>query len=89
MTSAPIDTLVVKDGEGNYFLVPLEALERGRVSETYRAAVEEAIAKQEDVRGHLGWFLVFAVAWGVGAGAIIENETRTGTLNGPIRGHAG
>jgi hypothetical protein len=52
--------LVVKDAEGNYFLVPHETLERGRVPEEQRAEIERLIG-DADTTGHLaGGFAVMA-----------------------------
>ena len=53
MTNEQTTALVLKDGMGNYFLVPQETLERGRVPEEHKAEVERLISEQhDDVRGH-------------------------------------
>lgn len=86
MADTPIDTLVLKDGEGSYYLVPLEVLERGRVPAEQRAEVERLISEQEDVQGYVVPLAIAgALAFGFGmmAGAAfttaILNET-TGKL---------
>ena len=62
MTMAQTGTLVFKNEAGDYFLLPQETLEQGRVPEEHKAEVEQAIAAAEggaggdDVQGHLHWF---------------------------------
>ncbi len=46
--------LVLQDGAGNYFLLPLEVLERGRVPEEQNAEVERLLAEADaDVSGYV------------------------------------
>lgn len=52
---------MIKDGEGNYFLVPCDTLERGRVPAEQTTEIERLIAEsanaqpgvQDDVQGHV------------------------------------
>ena len=62
--------LVFKSQAGDYYLVPQEMLERGRVAEEHKAEVERLISElRDDVRGHVAGeavclIAVFAVAYG-------------------------
>ncbi|MGH2602247.1 MAG: hypothetical protein ACRDJ9_23040 [Dehalococcoidia bacterium] len=51
MTTDQIDTLIIKDQSGNYFLMPEELLKQGRVPEQHTAEVEQ-IVNDADVSGH-------------------------------------
>jgi hypothetical protein len=55
MTDEQTTALVLKDGTGNYFLVPQEALEQGRVPEERKAQIEQLMREQDDTQGHLWW----------------------------------
>ena len=66
MTSTETDVLVFQDQVGNYFVVPRETLEQGRVPEEHKAEVEQLIAEQEDVQGYqyaqgYGWVCGYTV----------------------------
>jgi hypothetical protein len=66
-TNAPIDTLVLKNATGTYFLVPLATVEQGRVPEEHTAEVERLMAHGQDTSGYvLGWVIA-----GVGAGVAL------------------
>jgi hypothetical protein len=52
MANIERDTLVMKDSEGNYFLVPHETVEQGRVPEEQRAEIERLIG-EADTTGHI------------------------------------
>ena len=52
MANIERDTLVVRDSQGNYFLVPHETLEQGRVPEEQRSEIERLI-DEADTAGHL------------------------------------
>ena len=58
--NAQTGTLVLKDGAGDYYLLPLAALERGRVREEDKPRLEQIIAEQDDVHGHLIGLVVIA-----------------------------
>jgi hypothetical protein len=63
--------LVLKDGAGNYFLVPKETLEQGRVPAEHTAEVEQLIAAggpDEDTQGFF-FPLVYGIAMTVGFAA--------------------
>lgn len=86
-TDGGIDTLVLKDSGGNYFLVPMEALERGRVPAEQRAEVERAIDAQGDVQGYVVPLAIagaLAFGYGMMAGAgiasyLLDNESDGGS----------
>jgi hypothetical protein len=52
MTNAQTGTLVFKDQAGEYYLVPQETLEQGRVPAEHKAQIEHLIAEQQDVQGY-------------------------------------
>jgi hypothetical protein len=58
MAEAQTGTLVLRDDEGNYFLVPQETVEKGRVPAEQKAEIERLIGEQEDVQGHI-WHALF------------------------------
>jgi len=69
MTNAETGTLVLKNQAGDYFLVPQETLERGRVPAEHTAEVEEAIAGGQGGTGGddvEGYALVFIVGFVIG-----------------------
>lgn len=55
MSTTPKDMLVLKNGAGEYFVLPQELLERGRVPAEHTAEAERVLAAAEadDVAGHL------------------------------------
>ena len=55
MTTTPKDMLLLKDEAGDYYVLPQELLERGRVPAEQTAEAERAFAAAEavDVAGHL------------------------------------
>ena len=59
MTDARAATLVLKNEAGDYFLIPQDVVERGRVPAEHRAELEQAIAAAQgsadgdDVQGHI------------------------------------
>jgi len=63
-------TLVIKDQEGEYYLLPQAALESGRVPAEHKAEVERLLAESHDVSGHL-FFLGVFVGTLIGGGATI------------------
>jgi len=71
MTNERVPTLVLKDAAGDYFLVPQEMLERGRVPAEHNAEVGQLLtgAGGDDVQGFAdalnitGWLLF---DWAVG-----------------------
>ena len=87
MTNAPTSTLVFKNEAGDYFLLPQEILEQGRVPEEHKAEIEQAIAaaQADDVSGYrnrteLQRFLVTLTGGGfAGLGTLIYDGTH-GTL---------
>jgi len=50
MTNAETHVLIFKDQTGDYYLLPQETLERGRVPADHRAEVERLVAEAEDAR---------------------------------------
>jgi hypothetical protein len=52
MTNAQTATLVFKDQAGEFYVLPMETLERGRVPAEHRAEVERLLAESDDVQGH-------------------------------------
>ena len=92
MTDAQTSTLVFKNEAGDYFLLPQETLERGRVPEEHKAEIEQLITAQggidgEDVQGY--WLpLLFAavtlvgVSSGYGGVRFVEDMQPKGRLNG-------
>jgi hypothetical protein len=78
--------LVLKNGAGDYFLVPQEVLERGRVPAEHKADVERLMAEAstDDVAGHVWWFGVGMVTGAAVQGAVIVAIAtyETGTLKG-------
>lgn len=78
-------SLVFRDGEGDYFLVPREALEQGRVRDEDKAEVERLLAESDDVHGHSPFFLGMLIGTALGSGAAIATVAAnlpTGTLKG-------
>jgi len=87
MTNELVPTLVLKDAAGDYFLVPQEMLERGRVPAEHNAEVEQLLtgAGGDDVQGFAdalniaGWLLF---EWAVGmigpAGGVTIETGRLG-----------
>lgn len=66
MTNAQTGTLVLQDGAGDYFLVPQETLEQGRVPGEHKAEVERLVAEAaqggadgEDVQGYFSLGILF------------------------------
>jgi hypothetical protein len=51
MTTQSNDTFILRDGEGNIFLVSRQAIEAGRVPEDKKAAVQRAL--EGEVSGYL------------------------------------
>ena len=69
MTNAQTGTLVFKDSAGDYFLLPQETLEQGRVPTEHTAKLERLIEERgaggDDVQGYyanLLWGLGFVIA---------------------------
>jgi len=88
MTTEQTNVIVFKDQAGEFYLLPQATLEQSRVPAEHKAEVEQLIAEQEDVQGHLlpALVAVIALAGGtsiVGGGVLIWQEaTKTGTLKG-------
>ncbi len=79
-TGAETIVLVLKDGAGDYFLLPAEMAKRMRVPEAEKGAVEELVAQQHDVQGHLGIVgagLIFATSVAICA-AVVIGDTGSG-----------
>lgn len=78
-TSEQTTALVFKDQAGDYFLVPREGLEQGRVLQERTAELERLVADTggaqtaagDDVRGHLIWGLVILAEVAVGTAFVI------------------
>jgi hypothetical protein len=51
MTNAEAGVLVLKNQAGEYFLLPWETLEQGRVPAEHRAEVEQVLGEAGDVSG--------------------------------------
>jgi hypothetical protein len=61
MTNTQSNTLVLKDQAGEYYLLPQETLERGRIPEEHKVEVEHLIAEQQDVQGYIWNFILMRV----------------------------
>jgi hypothetical protein len=77
MSDEQINAVVLKDQSGEYFVVPRETLERGRVPVEGRGEVERLIAEAEgarssddDAQGYI-WPLIWAAEIAIGAAVII------------------
>jgi hypothetical protein len=71
MTNDQTIGLVLRDGAGDYYLVPRETLERGRVPAEQRAEVEEWLAESE-VSGYSArnlYEVATTIVWAVELGA--------------------
>jgi hypothetical protein len=77
MTDAESYTLVFKNDAGDYFLLPQEMLERGRVPAEQKGELEQLIAQADDVQGHIaplvGAFVFFV---GFAAGFTAADEIK-------------
>ena len=71
MTTDQTTTLVLKDQAGDYYLVPQELLERGRVPQEQTAEVERLIAEQPDVQGYGGPLVFLTVCVAIADAAMI------------------
>jgi hypothetical protein len=72
-TNAEGAVLVFKDQAGEYYLLPQERLEQGRVAAEHKAEVERLLTEPNDVAGHL-FFL------GVIVGVAIGGATAVATI---------
>lgn len=87
MTDTPHSTLVVKNAAGNYFLVPMETVEQGRVPTDQHAELERQVAEAAgDVQGFIGP-IVGGLAFGVGMciGFELASEPKV-ILGNPLTG---
>ena len=60
MTATSTRALVIRDTEGEYYVIPLSAIERGRVAEEDKAALESALADETS-----GYTFTFGTPFGV------------------------
>ncbi len=78
MTDNQTFALILKNQEGDYFVLPQELVEQRRVPEERRAEIEQLLAEQPDTQGHFFWIPFFvALAGGsaiVGGTALIIDE---------------
>ena len=51
MTSQQSQVLVLRDGEGNFYLISPEAIQAGRVPDDKKAALEQGLQESQDVAG--------------------------------------
>ena len=51
MTSQQNQVIVLKDGQGNYYLISGDAIQAGRVPEDKKATLEQALQQSQDVSG--------------------------------------
>ena len=51
MTSQQSQVLVLKDGEGNFYLISGDAIQAGRVPEDKKQMLESALQESQDVSG--------------------------------------
>ncbi|MGH2585464.1 MAG: hypothetical protein ACRDJE_11170 [Dehalococcoidia bacterium] len=90
MSDAQTGTLVLKDTAGNYFLVPQETLEQGRVPAEHTAEIEQAIAAAQggaggnDVEGYLALFAVAFVVGFTATRAIMKNREQADMSTGQM-----
>lgn len=78
MTNTETGTLVLRDQAGSYYLVPLETLEQGRVPADQKAQIEQRIAEQRDVQGHMLHALLTPLAIIVTGAVLIGRELNKG-----------
>ena len=83
MTTTQDNILVLKDQAVDYFLLPQELLERGRVPAEYTAAVERLVAESEDTHGH-AVPLAIGFCAGFAGGFIVGSATKDDALIGHI-----
>jgi hypothetical protein len=69
METTHANMLVIKDQAGEYYLLPLEMLQRGRVPEEKREALEAQLpalqtigAADDDAQGHLSLLKILNIA---------------------------
>jgi hypothetical protein len=75
-------SLILADGDGAYYAIPVEAFERGRVPAERKAEIEEAL-RESEVRGyHPGAFVAGVVAGAAlgGAAAVVGAAAATTAL---------
>jgi hypothetical protein len=58
MTDATARVLVFKDEAGDYFLLPQEVLECGRVPKEHEGELERLVSQHEDVHGYAAPIIV-------------------------------
>lgn len=79
-TTTDTAALVLKDGSGEYIVIPQGELERWRLPQDQNDEIERLLAEQEDVQGHiLPALLAVAFVSGFSAGfsvtrAVIEKD---------------
>jgi hypothetical protein len=94
MTNEQTIMLVFKDRAGDYFLLPPDVLERGRVPTEHKVDIERVVAEMQgdDTSGHAAFLAGFVVGAGLmgagmlGAAVAVDayNDYTTGTLGGRI-----
>jgi hypothetical protein len=92
MITEQTDTLVLKDATGDYYLVPQQLVERGRVPAEHTAELEHLVAQtiateRDDTQGHFWPLLIIAGSLGLGTALVIGYSDRFGigpNLDGPL-----
>jgi hypothetical protein len=59
---ASSEALILRDGDGNYYLFPAEVVAKARVPAERRAELEEALRQGDDTAGY-GWFDDWFRSW--------------------------
>lgn len=90
MTNEQTSTLVFKDQAGEYYLLPLETLERGRVPADHKAELEQVIAAahqggagDDDVQGYLLPIVVAVGGFMAGYGSVRFGYDVTKAITSP------
>jgi hypothetical protein len=92
MSNAETATLVFKDQAGEYYVLPLEALERGRVPAEQKVALEEQLAAMspasdegDDVQGYLRCEDATQIARIYGLTSLVLFQISNATYHGTCR----
>jgi len=83
VTNTQGNTLVLKDQSGEYYLLQLETLDQCRVPAEHREELEQVLAGEDDVSGHLAFLAGMLVGVIIGSGATIGGYHLARYLEGP------
>jgi hypothetical protein len=76
MAGKPVELVVLKDLQGDYYLLPREALEQTKVPDEYRGEVEKMLETAAPTEGELSDDQLEAVAGGVGSLGFVQAPSR-------------